>query len=559
MPPTSEPSRLLTLLLAVIGGLVTDAAFPQRSVWPLAILGVALLALALRRESARWGFVVGTVWGLSFFLVHIWWANEAVGVVPWVALSSAEAMMVGAFGAAWVWIRRWPPVRDRAVLAVPAFAIAWVAIEALRSAWPFGGFPWGRLAFSQTTGPLLRLASLGGTPLVSGLVAALGLTLAIGWWSLRRGMPGRGAVVLGVLVAVPLVSLAVPLDSRPEQGTTTVGIVQGNVSEPGLGAFDNAREVIGNHVAGTMELAQDHAGELDVVLWPENAADYDPRTDAQAAAEIDGAAQAVQAPILLGTQSYTFGADGKADARYNDYLRWDPGVGPVAVYAKQHPAPFAEYIPLRDVVRRFSSAVDLVTVDMKPGTGVGILPVDVDGRSVPFGIAICFEVAYDQIVADSVDAGAEVLVVPTNNASFGETPESEQQLAMSVFRAVEHGRAVVQVSTVGVSGVITPNGVVTQRTELFTAAAATAELPLRTSLTPATTLAPVLTWLAYGGAVLLVLIGVVTHPRRRSRTASGRTTSGRTTSGRTTSGRTTGGRNERGARVRARAEGDVRV
>lgn len=520
------PSRVTTLLLAVLSGLLTDTAFPQRGLWPLAVVGIALLVLALRRDSARWAFVVGLTWGLSFFLVHIWWANSAVGVVPWVALSLAQAIAVGLSCVTWAWIRRVPFVERRTWASALAFGLAWTTWEILRSAGPFGGFPWGKLAFSQTEGPLLRLAALGGTTLVSSLVAALGFVAAAGWLALRSRRSGGAAVAVLVLAVVPVASLAVPLDVRPEAGTVSVGIVQGNVSEPGLGAFNNAREVIGNHVDGTLALAQDHAGELDVVLWPENAADYNPRTDQEAADAVEEAALAIGAPILLGTQSYTRDADGVPDARYNDVILWQAGQGATEVYAKQHPAPFAEYIPLRDIARRFSAAVDLVTVDMKPGTEVGIVPVPVGERDVPFGIAICFEVAYDAIVRESVAQGAEVLVVPTNNASFGVTAESEQQLAMTVFRAVEHGRAAVQVSTVGVSGVVTPNGVVTQRTELFTADALTADLALRTSQTLATRLGTTPDVVVGSVTGLLLVAGIVLGAGRGRRSARDRRAGG---------------------------------
>ncbi|WP_454300434.1 apolipoprotein N-acyltransferase [Salana multivorans] len=523
MPAASsltEPRRLTTLVLAVLGGLATDSAFPQRSLWPLAFVGMALLALALRRDSARWGFLVGGTWGITFYLVHLWWVFDSVGSATWVLFSLVLAAFTGLFGAAWVWIRRWRPARH-AVVGAFTWACAWVAVEGLRSWNPFDGFPWARLAFSQTEGPLLRLAPLGGTPLVSAVVAAVGFVLALVWWRLRESRPAAALTSLVTVVVVPLLCLAIPLPTRAEAGTVTVGAVQGNVPNAGLEAFANARGVIANHRQGTLDLVERAEAEgrsLDVVLWPENSADYDPRTDAEASAAVVDASEAAGVPILLGTQSYVYGDDGVATARYNDMVRWDPGVGAVAVYAKQHPAPFAEYIPLRDIARRVTSAVDLVTVDMAKGTGPAILPVPIGEREVPFGVAICFEVAYDEIVADSVLDGAEILVVPTNNASFGLTAESEQQLAMTVFRAVEHGRAAVQISTVGVSGIVSPNGVVSQRTELFTPATMLADLPLRTSLTPATTLAPWLQWGAYGVSGLALLLSLV---MRRSTNTKG--------------------------------------
>src|SRR5699024_5895131 len=100
------PRRIPALLFAVGGGLATALAFPDSSVWPMAFVGLALLVLAIRRDSARWAMLMGVVWGLAFFLPHLWWAHYAVGPVPWVALALSQSLMVGAGLAAWVWVRR---------------------------------------------------------------------------------------------------------------------------------------------------------------------------------------------------------------------------------------------------------------------------------------------------------------------------------------------------------------------------------------------------------------------------------------------------------------------
>jgi len=321
-------------------------------------------------------------------------------------------------------------------------------------------------------------------------------------------------------VAVLAVGLAVPLATQAESGTLAVGAVQGNVSKPGLDAFENRREVLTNHVDGTYSLLDSvDQGDLDIVLWPENGSDYDPQVDAQAATDIDGAAQAVGAPILVGAQEFP-----ETGGRYNVGLLWEPGVGVVDRYAKQHPAPFAEYIPIRELVRPFSSAVDLVTNDMIAGTEVGTIALDSDrlGRTVTIGDVICFEVAYDGLVRDSVAAGAEMLVIQTNNASFGPTAESTQQLAMSQLRAMETGRTTVQISTVGVSAVIAPNGTIVSRTGLFTHEQMIEDVALRTSTTPAVAVGPYVPWVTLAGALLL--LGAAAGAgvqRRRARTGAG--------------------------------------
>jgi apolipoprotein N-acyltransferase len=511
--PARDPSRWWSAVQALLGGLLTWSAFPDLGWWFAAAPGVALLVLALRRDSARWNALIGLIWGVAFFLPLLTWADEAVGPVPWVALSVAEGGFVALLGAAWTWARRGEAVWRRASLQLVVFPVLWVAVEELRSRWPFGGFPWGRLAFSQADSPVVALARLGGAPLVSAVVAAAGVALALAWLAARRFalLPTLGR--LAVAGALLVVGLLVPLGTRAESGMLTVGAVQGNVSEPGLHAFDNRREVLDNHLAGTRALLDRVGpGDLDVVLWPENGTDIDPQVDRGAAADIDATARAVEAPLLVGTVEYP-----ESGGRYNTVLLWEPGEGPVARYSKQRPAPFAEYIPLRDLVRPFSSAVDLVRNDMLPGTGPAVVPLESArlGRTVGLGTVICFEVAYDGIVREAVREGAEVLVVPTNNASFGETAESTQQLAMSRFRAVELGRATVQVSTVGVSAVIAPNGAVAERTDLFTADQMVHRLPLRESLTPAARLGDWPGGVAAALAVVMTLAGAAGARRVR--------------------------------------------
>ncbi len=502
-----EPTRWWSVVLAAAGGLLTEAAFPDLGWWGCAFLGIAALFLALGRDSARWNALVGLVWGLAFFAPQINWADYAVGRVPWLALTVFEACYVALFGAAWSWARRGAVIWRSAPLQTGAFVILWVAVEDLRSSVPFGGFPWGRLAFSQSDSPLLALAWLGGAPLVSAAVCLIGVATALALTATRMLRLGRALGAIGVVVVVVVAPLLIPLDTQAEDGTLRVGAVQGNVPTPGLDAFAQAGKVLDNHLAGTRALLdQVKPGYLDVVLWPENGTDIDPEANAAAAAAIDAAARAVGAPLLVGTVQYP-----KTGGRYNTAVLWEPGVGVVASYTKQHPAPFAEYIPLRSLLRPFSSAVDLVQVDMLPGTKVGVVPLASPrlGRTVKLGDVICFEVAYDELPRAAVRAGAEMLVVQTNNASFGFTAESTQQLAMSRLRAVELGRATVQISTVGVSAVIAPNGVVSDRTGLFTPAQLVAQLPLRHSLTPAAVVGPWPVWVVDALAVAAVLAGSV--------------------------------------------------
>lgn len=510
-------SRARRLLVAITSGLVLFLAFPDVGWWGAAPVAFAMFYVLLSKVNARGGFGLGWVMGMAFFLPHLWWAFVAVGPIPWLALSGAESVAFGLVGAFFAHAERGELLAIARWLEPVAFAVLWVAAELMRSAVPFGGFPWGRVAFSAASSPYAPLAWLGGVPLVSFVVVLVGAIIGAGLVAARERRlvaPILAAIVAVVLTVAPQ---GLPLDGRAQSGTLSVAWVQGNLANQGLDSFDRAREVTANHRDASLALAEGHPdAHIDLVIWPESASDIDPRTDAETAADVTVAAQALGAPVLLGTNDY-----GPVDGRYNLSLVWLPTGEQLAgaEYRKQVPAAFAEYIPMRSIARIFSKDVDRVTTDVLAGEDPARIHVPIASleRDVTVGPIICFEVAYDWVPRQAAREGAEFLAVQTNNATFGVTAESTQQLAMSQLRAIETGRATVQVSTVGVSAVISPTGRIVESSELFTRAAGIAQLPLRTSLTPA---------VHWGGPIevafevlggLIAALAVVTRVRRRRR------------------------------------------
>jgi len=484
-------SKFLRLVAALVAGILMTLAFPDFGIWPLAFASIAVLWFVLRGASAWGGFFLGWAYGIVFLAPLLWYTSVAVGPVPWAALSIVEALAFALFGMAWAQVRRSGILENREWAGAPAFAALWIAVEQLRSMFPFGGFPWGRIAHSLADSPTARYAWLGGVPLAGFIAVFIGalLALVIEFAVLRRAL--SSALALFVAVAALFASIVLPLNAQAQDGTMTLGVIQGNVPNDGLDSFNQARLVTKNHLAGTKALVESNPGPIDLLVWPENAADLDPRVDPQSAADVTEAAQLADAPLLFGTIDYS-----PPVGRYNTSILWSKSGQVLDTYNKQRPAPFAEYIPIREIARIFSPAVDRVTRDVIPGVGVATMdvPVAATNSIVRIGTVICFEVAYDQIVRDAVADGAEVLIVQTNNASFGLTAESTQQLAMSRLRAIETGRATVQASTVGVSAVIDPRGRVLQKTGLFTAEQMYANVPLRTEITPAVRFGPVIHW-----------------------------------------------------------------
>jgi apolipoprotein N-acyltransferase len=500
--------------MAVAAGLALLVAFPPYGVWPLAPVGVALLAAAVHRRRLRAGAGLGFLAGVALFAPLLSWTNLHTGSLPWVLLSLMQAGYVALLGAAAAWCS---PLADRWRWSWPALTGAlWVGQEALRSRAPFGGFPWGRLAFAQDESPALRWAAVGGAPLVTFAVAvAGGLLVAAAWRPWRAAGRARRVAAVGPVLgaaAVLAAGLAVPVGTAGGGGTVTVAIVQGNVPRLGLDFNAQRQAVLDNHVRATLELAGQVADGVrpqpDLVVWPENASDIDPLRDTAAGARIGSAADAVAAPILVGA---VLVGPGPGQSR-NAGILWRPGSGPdlAQLYTKRHPVPFAEYVPLRDVARLVSKEVDRVRSDMVAGDRPGV----VDAGAATLGDVICFEVAYDGLVRDTVTGGAQLLVVQTNNATF-DVAEARQQLAMVRLRAVEHGRASLMASTVGVSGFVAPDGRVSDATGFNTRAVVVRELRLGDGRTLATRVG---VWpeAVLAAAAVAALAGAAVLRRRRT-------------------------------------------
>jgi apolipoprotein N-acyltransferase len=510
--------RLPQLSVAIVAGLALCVSFPPFGWWYLAIAAFGLLAWVLTRESTTLagGFGYGFLFGLAFYLPLLPWIGGFVGAFPWFVLSVVEALFPALFGLAAVAVRRrsaWPFW----------FAALWAVQEWLKSTAPFGGFPWGVVGFSQTDGPLLAIAQLGGAPLLSFVVVLTGFSLAaimfevVKWWrhtdDSQKAQPP--AVVLpGVCISAVLLTTAVAWPPVRQSGlgagddpAITVAVVQGNVPRLGLEFNAQRRAVLDNHVRETLQLADDvHAGRAPqpmVVIWPENSSDIDPLANPDARDEISVAATAIKAPILVGGVVAASGYSPDNPVATNSVIVWDPGSGPADRHDKKIVQPFGEYLPWRGFFRHLSSYADRAGYFV-PGSGNGV----VNAAGVPIGVTTCWEVIFDRAARESVQNGAQLLAVPSNNATFDEAM-SEQQLAFGRLRAVEHDRYVVVAGTTGISAIIAPDGRELANTAFFEPAYLDMQVRLKTQLTPATRWGPVVQGLLVALGVAAVITAIL--------------------------------------------------
>ncbi len=531
--------RWLRLSVSVAAGVLLCASFPPFNWWWSAVLAVGLLAWVLTRRATTpvGGLGYGFLLGLGFYLPLLPWISTLVGAGPWIALAVLCAAFPAFFGLLAVAVRPLPgwPIW---------FAVLWAAVEWAKSTVPFGGFPWGVLGFGQTSGPLLPLVQLGGVALLSGAIVLLGCSATamveevVVWW--RHGRhphandPGIGtvppAVVLpGVCIAFVLFAAVAVWPHVRHSGmgsgddpTVTVAAVQGNVPRLGLDFNAQRRAVLDKHVQETLRLADDvqagTAPKPQFVIWPEDSSDIDPLVNPDAAAQITVAATAIGVPILVGTVLDRPGPHPEDLDYTNTVIVWDPVTGPGERHDKQIIQPFGEYLPWPGLFRHLSGYAGRAG-HMVPGRSTGV----VHAAGVPVGVSTCWEVIFDRAPRESVRNGAQMLAVPSNNATFNKTM-SEQQLVIAKARAVEHDRYVVVAGTTGISAVIAPDGGELARTDFFQPAYLDTQLRLKTTLTPATRWGPVVQWLFVGMAVAVLLVAIrhngwLARPSRsRSRT-----------------------------------------
>lgn len=441
------------LIAAAVAGLVAQSAFPQTVFAPGAALGIVALLWLLRDLRTRDGALLGFVFGVAFFLPLLRWL-AAFGALGVGLLALSQAAWLAAFGALAArgrWGRREPG-------GAISVAVIFTGIEFLRGTMPLGGFEWGSLGYASGT-TLGNLAPFGGVRLVTlwlVLEAAALLTVA-------RCMRRPLAVLILATFAVPTLAGLIPTGIGPPAPDIEIAVVQGSGPEERLTGLPRRGRVgpedeiiIRNHLRETATIASQ--GPPDLIIWPENSFDQDPRSLEELFALTIEQIDRLGVPFLIG--AITNDADGK---QRNSTLLVEPGEGITDQVAKQHLVPFGEFVPWGWPRRVLPVLQEYLPDDLTPGEGKGTLSV----AGVTIGTAICFESTYPRDIRRIVGDGAELIVVSTNNASYGRSLASRQHLEMGLMRARENGKPVVQAAISGITAFLSPDGDVRQATGLF--------------------------------------------------------------------------------------------
>jgi len=410
--------------MIAISAFLASAAFAPIGIWFLGVVGYSLFLRKIAKSHRQlWhAFAFGFIY--NAIVLH--WSGKFVGAVPWLLLSFLQALFyipVGAVakrsGSIWLTIG------------------ALLLMEEIRSVFPFDGFGWTRIAFSQIESPAASFLPYGG------VLALSTLTLLFAALISRIG--------LGSLVKLLLIIIGLAIIPANPQGSGSVKLlaIQGNTPSVGLDFNSRAQAVFNLHRDATYKYA---TGSYDAIIWPENAIDIDPDLYPNVAEDIEKLTRDKQIPLIAGVVLKRDGSPVNASVLYNSES------GAVSTYIKRGLTPFGEFMPLRGLAE-FVSPFAASVVDFKPGSE--LITHQVAGAAL--GPIICYEIINDQLVAE-MSSNSDALIVQTNSATFADTAESRQQLAITRVRALEYSRSVLSVSTIGISAFINSNGEVTQIT-----------------------------------------------------------------------------------------------
>ncbi|WP_405610080.1 apolipoprotein N-acyltransferase [Streptomyces sp. NBC_00076] len=435
----ASPWRRSTV--AALAGALPVLAFPAPSLWWCAYVAlVPWIALVRSAPTGKRAAYDGWCGGFGFMLAMHHWLFPFLNVFTVVL-----AALLGALWAPWGWlVRRFlagTPSRGAIAAALLVLPSGWLGVELVRS-WQGLGGPWGVLGASQwDVAPALRLASVGGVWLLSLLVVAVNVAVAV----LVVIRESRLPALAGLVAAAAAASAAWVWSPRPEpDGRSRIAVVQAGVVD-GAGSADrrfDLEERLTRRLVGQ---------DVDLIVWGESSVGFDLDDRPDLARRIAVLSRDTGADILVNVDarrsdkpgiyksSVLVGADGLTGERYD----------------KMRLVPFGEYIPARSLLGWATSVGKAAGEDRRKGSRQVVMNV---GHGLRIGPMVCFETAFPDMTRHLAEDGADVLVGQSSTSSFQRSWAPEQHASLAALRAAETGRPMVHATLTGVSAVYDPSG-----------------------------------------------------------------------------------------------------
>lgn len=439
--------------IAAFFGLLASAAFHPIHFWPAIFIGIGGLYFLNRDASTKERIRFNFLFGICFQIFTLYWIGTYVGSFAWIALVLMQATFFIVLS-----FTRGP---------IP-FALSWILFEFILRSFPFGGFGWSRIGYALTESPLNYLyprTSIVGVAFISVFSVAL-----IVEYRLRGGV-----ISLGLLLLLALIPVNVT-----EKGSINVGLVQGGQEQKLDNTFENSEAALSKHFKATEAI---YKNSVDLVIWPENAIGHDPFLRASTNKGLTTASKRINAPILVnanlvdGTNGSVLIGDGAAQS-----------------YSKRYLTPFGEFIPFKSLVEKISDKASKV-IDYVPGRQAYLFRTD----KANFRTLICYELLSDKQARTEMN-DSDFIVAQTNNATYFNTWQLDQELSISKARSAETSRQSAYVSTTGITALLGEDGKTIMSIPKYTNDVLIGQVKLRQGVTPAS---------KYGNLIEFSLLGVL--------------------------------------------------
>ncbi len=490
--------------LAAGSGVLLALSFPKFGHWSVAWLALVPLLLSFRGASPRQACALGYTAGVVSSLGLLYWTSITViqygglswpvAVVVMVLLCLAVALFPALFG--WL-VGRW--LSAFGLTALLFSPLAWVATELLR-AHTFYHFPWCLLGYSQQPNPrLIQIAAFTAVYGVSFVVAASSASVAYAIAEARTVQRAAALAGLFLVLAATLGYGAWAL-SRPvhEAGRARVGLVQASILQDDKWDPAKAWENVEGHLSLTRSAAAQGAR---LVVWPESAAPFLYDEEPYLSRELQELVREKRIYLLFGNDDREIAPPGRVWVGAK--MLTPEGQLPYR-YHKINLVPFGEYVPLKPLITlggRYGAKLVRHVADFTPGTDYSL--GSLDGHRL--GTLICYEAIFPALTRRFASRGAELLVNITTDAWYGRTSATYQHFAMAAFRAVENGTYLVRAANTGITAVVDPKGRVVAQTQLFERTVLVRDVPFVPSRTFYARHGDLFAWSCFAATVALTL------------------------------------------------------
>ena len=486
------------IFLGTASGVLIARSVTYSDTWILLPIGIAVWwAGTHKRQLSDYLFFSFSL-AIAFWFARINWVT-LVGIDAYIALAFLMSIIYGSSGYLMYKVRNLP-------LPFISYGLIFISMEALTDYFPFGGFPWGKLAYDSADAPWANLMPYGSSPLVAASVLLIAALMIPSLGFLLQKAFSASLVFVILIAAFNLFLIDIDQSDKKESGKIDLAIIQGSVPRSGLLFNEQKMEVLKYHVKETDNLLESNEKNYDAILWPENSIDVDPFRNREAGILVEDLVKKYEKPLISGAVVQ------EAYGLSNSVLLWEPKDAKVIdSYEKNRLVPFGEYIPFRNLISNYVNRFDLIPQDFIPGTRSNNLIVN----NTLISPIICFEVAWNSSLIEQIKQGGQLISVHTNNATYAFSDQLEQQFMITRMRAMETGRDVVVTSTTGISAHINRKGDVLWASKEFVPQSKIVTASLYSDITPAVKYASIIERLSLFGFVIPFIMLFIKYVRRK--------------------------------------------